>query len=107
MSGASDDYPFLQKKENRIELQIHLVPHSSKEALLGVYNGKLKVAVHAPPVAHKANKALISLISKVLRCPKKNISLIKGERSREKTISIIETSLEKVRVALDEWSFSG
>ena len=40
----------------------------------------------AQPVENKANKALVEFLSKKFKGAKSNIQIIKGEKSKEKTI---------------------
>ena len=50
----------------------------------------LKIYLTSAPVGGKANKELIELLSKKLKCSKSRINIIKGRRSREKIIEIDE-----------------
>jgi uncharacterized protein (TIGR00251 family) len=47
-----------------------------------------KVYVSAPAVDGKANKALIEVLAKHFQVPKSQIEIIKGLKSRRKTINI-------------------
>ena len=48
----------------------------------------LSVHVASPPVEGAANTALIKVLSKTLRVPKSAISIVSGETSRNKRLSI-------------------
>jgi len=48
----------------------------------------LKIYVKSPPAGGKANKELIEVLSDFLKVKKKNIRIIKGEKSREKVIEV-------------------
>lgn len=50
--------------------------------------GSCKVYLTAPPVEGKANKALIEFLSKHFNVPKNRITIIRGIKSRHKTISV-------------------
>ncbi|WP_457678072.1 DUF167 domain-containing protein [Thermovibrio sp.] len=50
--------------------------------------GRLKVKVTAPPEKGKANEALIELLSKRLKVPKRSISIVSGQTSRVKRVFI-------------------
>jgi len=49
---------------------------------------RLSAAVTAPPENGKANAALIALLAKHLRCPKRAIQIASGETRREKTLIV-------------------
>ncbi|OGP73410.1 MAG: YggU family protein [Deltaproteobacteria bacterium RBG_16_49_23] len=71
-----------------IILKVYLQPRSSKNEIVGPYRDGIKVKVTAPPVDEKANEALIRFLSKELGIPPSQVEIIKGQRSREKTLSI-------------------
>jgi uncharacterized protein (TIGR00251 family) len=48
----------------------------------------LKVSVTAPPAEGRANQALIALLAKEWSVPKRNIALVGGQKSRDKTVRI-------------------
>ncbi len=74
--------------ENGIRIQIKVQPRSSKNQIAGVQQGALKIKLTAPPVEGEANKALVNFLSGVLKIPKKNIKIIKGESARNKIVDI-------------------
>lgn len=74
-------------------LTIKLTPKASKNAIQGWADGPdgtriLKCSVTAVPEKGKANEALINMLSKEWRLPKKAFSLIRGETDRLKQIRI-------------------
>jgi len=76
-----------------MQIKVKLTPKASQNAVQGWFedeNGKklLKVSVTAVPEKGKANKAMISVISKHFKVPKTSISLISGDTSRLKIIEI-------------------
>jgi uncharacterized protein (TIGR00251 family) len=50
--------------------------------------GKVKVRVAAPAVCGKANKAVIEVLAEFFKVKKRDIKIIRGEKSREKVIEI-------------------
>lgn len=70
----------------KIDVIIH--PKSSKNEIVGIHDGCLKIKLTAPPVDGKANAALIAFLAKKLDIPKSSISIIRGETSRRKTVQI-------------------
>ena len=74
-------------------LSVKLTPKASKNAIQGWASdadGKrfLKCSVTAVPEKGKANEALIELLSKEWKLPKKAFSLIRGETDRLKLFKI-------------------
>ena len=76
-------------------LKVYLQPRSSKNEVVGPYRDGIKVKVTAPPVEGKANEALIRFLAKGFGIPPSCIEIIKGLHSREKTLRISSTILDK------------
>lgn len=77
---------FTETEEGLI-VRLRIIPNSSREEI--IFDGEiLKVKVTAQPVENKANKALISFLSKKLKTAKSNIQIVKGETNKEKTLLI-------------------
>ena len=53
-----------------------------------MHDGRLKVAVTAPPVDGEANAAVIELLAKALGVPRRQVEVIAGASSRRKTVRI-------------------
>jgi uncharacterized protein (TIGR00251 family) len=71
-----------------IILKVYLQPKSSKNEIVGLYRDGIKIKVTAPPVEGKANEALIRFLAKELGISISSIEILKGHRSREKTLRI-------------------
>jgi uncharacterized protein (TIGR00251 family) len=69
-----------------VRLAVRLTPRASAERIGGVAGGMLKVAVTAPPAENQANEALLRLLAKELRLPRRNLSIVLGARSRNKIV---------------------
>jgi hypothetical protein len=74
-------------KGNCLNIDIKVIPKSSRD-LIEVCDDFIRVKITAPPVDGKANKAIIKLFSERLCVSKKSVSIIRGELSHQKTISI-------------------
>jgi uncharacterized protein (TIGR00251 family) len=69
-------------------LKVYLQPRSSKNEIVGPYRNGIKVRITAPPIEGKANKGLIQFLAKELEISPSQVEIIKGQRAREKTLSI-------------------
>jgi len=63
---------------------------SARLAARRVGGKTLRVKVAAPPIEGKANKELINILSKHFKVSKSKISIIGGEKSRNKIVEIKE-----------------
>lgn len=80
--------PYLTWRAEQLCLEIHLQPKASKDAFAGQYGDKLKITITAPPVDGKANAHLIKFLAKYFGVSQKQVTIIRGEHSRDKTICI-------------------
>ncbi len=72
--------------ENSLNIQVQIQPGSSKDQIIGLHNGRLKIKISAPPVDGKANQNLIEFIAKALGVSKSKIEIVKGRTSKLKTL---------------------
>jgi len=86
----------------QMRIEVKVVPRAKKDQISGIMeDGSLKIRLAAPPVDGKANRALIKLLAGILKIPKKDIAIISGLQSRNKTISIEGMSLEEYHQVID------
>ena len=71
-----------------IDLDIRVIPRAGRSGFGGLREGALLVRLAAAPVDGAANDELIALLAKTLRIPKRDITIVSGERSRSKRIRI-------------------
>ena len=76
-----------------MRLAVRLTPRGRADRLEGIIasaDGRavLKVSVTAPPAENRANAALIELLAKEWRLPKRDIAIVGGPKSRDKTVHI-------------------
>ena len=81
-------------------MEIKAVPGASKTEIAEVKNGRLRIRIAAAPEDGKANTALLGFLSKTLDCPKRDLQLISGEKSRLKTITLPLERREKLEQLL-------
>lgn len=80
---------FFSYKDGRFFINIKATTKASKNEIREVRNDELLISVTAAPENNKANEAIINVLSKKLKIPKSNISILSGDKSRNKKISII------------------
>ena len=71
-----------------VDVTVRLKPRAKRNALVREQDGVLHVSVAAAPVDGKANAALCKLIAKRVGVARGQVSVIRGERSREKLVRI-------------------
>lgn len=71
-----------------VTFDVLVQPRASRPKLGPIHDGRLKVAVTAPPVDGEANAAVIELLARRLGVGKSAVEVIAGVSSRRKTIRI-------------------
>lgn len=79
---------FCANSEDKVYLKIRLQPRASKNEICGIQGGLLKLKVTEPPIGGKANEACCEFLAKVLGLPKKQLSVWRGLKSRDKIMGI-------------------
>ena len=75
-------------------LVVRVTPKSSRNAVV-VEGDAVKVYVTSPPADGEANAAVIAVLAKALGIAKSKLAIVRGESSREKTISVEGLSAEE------------
>lgn len=77
-------------------------PRGSRDELLGMRDGVLQAKVTAAPVDGKANKALCKLIAKRVGVAPSRVSMVRGEKWREKVVRVEGIDSVALREALGD-----
>lgn len=67
-------------------LFVQLQPGASRSQVIGLFEGRLKIAVKEKAIDGAANEALRRFLSDALEIAKSSVVLIKGEKARQKTV---------------------
>ena len=94
------DSSWIKQCNGGIFVTCHAVPRAAQNVVHGIYGNALKIRLHAPPVDGKANKALISFLSKKLNISKSNITLKSGAGQRRKIVAIRGLSKSEIKKRL-------
>jgi uncharacterized protein len=82
------------------QIEVRLRPRGNSDELAGMRDGVLQAKVTAPPVDGKANKALCKLIAKRVGVAPSRVSVVRGEKSRDKVVRVEGVDAERLRAAL-------
>jgi hypothetical protein len=69
-------------------LAIRVIPRSPQSAITGRRGDAIVVRLAAPPVEGAANDALIEYLARVFDRPKRDVTILAGEKSRDKRVRI-------------------
>lgn len=83
-----------------MDLDVRVTPRAGRSAIAGVRDGTLNIKLAAAPVDGAANDELIALLAKALHIPKRDITIVSGERSRSKRVRIAGLDRERILAKL-------
>lgn len=75
-------------RDGRLVFKVQVVPRSSRSEVAGEHNGSLRVRVSSPPVEGAANKELTNVLAKAFNVSRSAVSIVSGQNSRLKQVSI-------------------
>jgi uncharacterized protein len=84
--------PFAPAQDG-VRLAVRLTPRASADRIMGLAEdvdggATLRVAVTAAPEAGKANDALLRLLARLLRVPRRDLSVMLGASDRRKLVHV-------------------
>ena len=77
-------------------LLVKLQPRAAGNGIGEPLGDELKIKVTAPPVDAAANAALMALLAEELDCARNRVELVRGHKSRHKTIKLHGFTPEEV-----------
>jgi uncharacterized protein (TIGR00251 family) len=87
-------------KGSGILLSVRVQPRASRNALIVEADGRVRVALTAPPVEGAANEALRAYLAEVFGVSRASVTVVRGEKSREKTVSLTGITAEGIETVL-------
>jgi uncharacterized protein len=73
---------------NTATLMIRVSPRAGRTELTGRRGDAWQVRLAAAPVDGAANAALIEFIADTLDCPRRQVAIVSGEKSRDKRLEV-------------------
>ncbi len=83
--------------ERACVLAVRAQPGARRSGVLGLWNGRVKVAVGAPPERGRANAAVIDELARALGLSRSEFTLVSGDRARHKRVRIERPAAEVER----------
>jgi uncharacterized protein len=87
----------VREEAGAVSFEVHVTPRASRARLGPVVDGRLKIAVTAPPVEGEANAAVCAAIARALGVAKSRVSIARGDTGRKKTVRVEGVAAAAVR----------
>ncbi len=91
----------LIEKGGAVSFKARIQPRASRTEIAGQRADAIKLRIAAPPVDGKANEECRRFLAKLLGVSLSSVEIVSGDSSKDKIIRIHNTSVERVRAALE------
>ena len=81
--------PWYRYSNGNLILTLYIQPGAKSSGVVGLHGNALKIKLASPPIDGRANTALLQFIATQFSIPLRQIKLIRGEKSRHKTVELI------------------
>lgn len=81
-------------------MAVRVQPRASRDQLVGWRGETLALRVTAPPVGGAANRAVAALLAAELGVPPSAVSIVRGDRGRDKLVRVAGLSRQQVQARL-------
>jgi uncharacterized protein (TIGR00251 family) len=94
------DLPNIIETDDGIIFNVYVQPRASHNELCGICGGELKIRLTSPPVEGSANRMCTKYFADLLGIAKSRISIVRGEKSRHKSIKAFDVTKEDFEAIL-------
>jgi uncharacterized protein len=88
-------------RQEGVRFRVRLQPRASRDEIVGLLDGALRIRLHAPPVDGAANEALVAFLADRLSVPRRAVRIVTGASSRMKTIEVAGVTAADVEQLVD------
>lgn len=77
-------------------LELKIIPNAPRNEVIGWLGSALKIKVHAPALEGRANDELLDFLAVKLRVPRRDVTLLRGDKSRRKVAQVANLDAAEV-----------
>lgn len=90
----------IEPTDRGVLVRIKAVPGARSDQIAGLLGERLKIRIAAPPEGGKANRAIATLIARTLGIRDRDVSLVSGPTSPEKTFEVAGVDVDQAQTLL-------
>jgi uncharacterized protein (TIGR00251 family) len=87
----------IREQAHGVSFEVVVVPRASRSRVVGLHGTALKLTLAAAPVDGEANAELCAVLAKALSVPKRDVRVLRGEHSKNKTVFVDGVDASRVR----------
>ncbi|MHB1239619.1 MAG: DUF167 family protein [Gammaproteobacteria bacterium] len=84
----TSELPWYRWDGEDLILQLQIQPRASRDEIVGVHAGHLRIRLTAPPVDGRANETLLRYLADLFQVARSQVILIGGTKGRRKRVRI-------------------
>ena len=88
--------PKASPERGTVTFAVRVQPRASRNEVVGMVEGALKIRLLAPALEDRANEALCEFLAERLGRPKSAVRILAGERSRVKRVQVFGVTAAEV-----------
>lgn len=90
----------IEATDQGVLIRVKAVPGARSDQIAGLLGERVKIRISAPPEGGKANRAIAALLAKALSVRERDVTLVSGPTSPEKTFEIAGVDAAHTAAAL-------
>ncbi|XP_011259859.1 UPF0235 protein C15orf40 homolog [Camponotus floridanus] len=92
--------PVVLNKDGNVVIKIQAKPGAKCNNITDISDEAVGIAISAPPMEGEANAELVKYLASIFELRKSNVSLDRGSRSRQKTVTVSGITTDQVLAKL-------
>lgn len=81
-------------------IELYCQPGAKKTRVVGLHDGRIKIALSSPPVEGQANALLIKFLVATLGVRQSDVKIVTGEQSRNKRVEVAGVPAKEISTKL-------
>lgn len=82
--------------------EVRVQPRAKRTAILGVLDGRLKIALVSPPIDGRANDELVRFLADFFGVSRSSVCVLAGKHARNKCIAIAHRTAAQIAEVLEQ-----
>jgi uncharacterized protein (TIGR00251 family) len=101
-SEIQKETPDITETSDGVIFTVYVQPRASRNELCGMCGNEIKLRLTSPPVEGSANKLCTEFLADLLRIAKSRVKILRGEKSRHKTIKVYDVKKDEIVALLNK-----
>ena len=87
--------PAIESQTGGCRIHLHVAPRASRTRVMGLHDGRVKLAVAAPPVEGQANDEIVKFLARALGVGRDAVRIASGDTGKRKIVEVRGVSADE------------